>query len=486
MSEQASAPFGLTDTDSLGIGSSQGVLAVHKVQVGTSEEGNPWVCARTQAQLSCARTLAKEAESQMAQNAAFSMDTKHAEIVMGKLKAKLANTKELTKALQDQVAKVDDASRKLKASEEKVQRAAADKQAYLCVCKRRLELRAQRPEQEMVRDPFQEAIEVEEQALALARQELVEQLQLTKDHRPGLLDVKQEMLDDCLEKRRGGRIDHLCLLDSGHRPVLTTGDCVAAPTMAEVMEAGPPLSPGNAGPGTGKFNELQRKDMTKAIILKSQSLMLAAEEQCKRNQAQIEASARECLRANHKTTATMNRSVASKKAQKKQLEEHLEDVDRMIFAGQLSLEKTERKLKQHENPLQVLSRQFSLRQTRVERENIRDPVHEKLLVQLESVKNSANHLSTRVDGTQSVVQELKATRVQLQEALHLKTLALRLDMACAKVALKNVAGHFFAATPRAAWSPNHRSDESVLMETGIAIQDESPQARSDQLTSPRG
>jgi len=183
---------------------------------------------------------------------------------------------------------------------------------------------------------------------------------------------------------------------------------------------------------------------------------------------------RECQRANKKTVAAMNRSVVVKRAQKKQLEEHVDDVEKMIFAGQLSLERTERKLKQHENPLQVLSRQFSLRQMRREGENIRDPVHEKLVDHLDAVKQSVHHLSTRVDGTQSVVQELKATRVQLHEALQLKTMALRLDMACTKIALKNVAGHFFAASPRAGFS-TYRSGEVVLQENGAECSDESPQ-----------
>lgn len=489
MSEQTSATFALAETGGFGIGSSQGVLAVHNLEAGTAEENNPWAL-RTQAHLSCARALTREAESQVAQNAAIVIggrwQTKNASIVIDngqaesavidKLRTKLANTKELTKSLQDQVAKVDEALRKLKASDLQLQRAAADKQAHLCVSKRRLELRAQRPEQELVRDAFQEAIEFEEQALAAARQDLGDHIQATRDHRPGLAAVKQEMLGDCLEKRRSGHIDHLCLLDGGHRPMLTTGECVSAPTLASIMQSEPPLSPGNAGPGTGKVNEEQRKDMTRAIILKSQRLILIAEDQCRKNQAQIAEQNKICQQANKRTVAAMNRSVALKKAQKKQLEEHLEDADRMIFAGQISLERTEKKLKQHEHPLQVLSRQLSMREMRVERENIRDTMHEKLVDHLDAVKQSVHHVSSRVDGTLSVVHELKATRTQLQEALNLKTLALRLDMACTKVALKNAAGHFFAASPRGGFS-TYRSQEAVLQENGLAYQDDIPPGR---------
>merc|ERR1712096_578671 len=101
------------------------------------------------------------------------------------------------------------------------------------------------------------------------------------------------------------------------------------------------------------------------------------------------------------------------------------------------------------NPLQTLSRQFSLRQLRVERENIRDPVHDKLVVQLDATKRSVYDLSTRVDGTQNLVQELKATKARLQEALQLKTMSLRLDQACLRVTLKSVAGYFFSPSPRA-------------------------------------
>merc|ERR1719272_468667 len=98
-------------------------------------------------------------------------------------------------------------------------RAAALKQAPLCICKRRLDLRSRRAPQELVRDSFQQAVEAEELALVVARESLGELLQSTRELLPSLEEVKKELQEDLLEKRRCGRIDHLCLLDASQRPV---------------------------------------------------------------------------------------------------------------------------------------------------------------------------------------------------------------------------------------------------------------------------
>jgi len=165
--------------------------------------------------------------------------------------------------------------------------------------------------------------------------------------------VKKELQEDLLEKRRSGRIDHLCLLDASQRPGhLSTEDYVAAPTLNEVMTAEVPYSPGDAAPGTGRINEDQRLELTKVIIQKAVRLAGEAQMRCSMNKSQIDVFGQDCAKASRRTEVCMKKSVAALTVQKKVLEEHLVDVDKMIFTGQLSLSRTERKLRRNENPLQ--------------------------------------------------------------------------------------------------------------------------------------
>jgi len=442
--------FGLASAEAEGANLSMS-LGDQGLDLMVPEDAGSWLL-RTQSQLNVAQALNREIEVTVAQNANVDLDqigTRHARVVRGLLKEKITNTTQLMKSLQDETKKCDGAVRMLRECDLQLSRAAALKQAPLCICKRRLDLRSRRAPQELVRDSFQQAVEAEELALVVARESLGELLQSTRELLPSLEEVKKELQEDLLEKRRSGRIDHLCLLDASQRPGhLSTEDYLAAPTLNEVMTAEVPYSPGDAAPGTARINEDQRLELTKVIIQKAVRLAGEAQMRCSMNKSQIDIFAQDCAKASRRTEVCMKKSVAALTVQKKVLEEHLVDVDKMIFTGQLSLSRTERKLRRNENPLQSVDRQFSLRQRRVERENIRDPVHDQLLEHLEAVKRNVYDLSSRVDGTQSLVEELKMTKLRLQDFLQLKTMSLRLELACTRVSQKNVAGYFFCPCPR--------------------------------------
>lgn len=403
---------------------------------------------RTKAQVNSAQMLVRETAGMLTQNALIGLDSKYAQTVTCRLRAKQASTTQLTKALQDRIRKIDAMTRSLKESDLQLHRACALKQAPLCICTRRLHLRAQRAPAELSRDTFQQAIEAETAALVSARKELNDNSLAVRDLLPRLEEAKRDLLDDCVEKRRTGHLDHLCLLNGSGRSALSVEELMCAPTLQDVMDAEPPFSPRDAA-GNPIFNEEQRKDSTKSIILTAAGLCFEGEQLCESNKAQMKLHDLRCERANKRMGAAMKRSIAHNTLQKKSLEQQLEDTDKMLFAGKLSLGWTEKKLKQHENPLQVLSRQFSLRQRRGGNENIQDPVHKGLVDHLDAAKRSVQTLSSHVDGTYTLVQELHSTKLELQEQLGLKTMSLRLDQACARVTLKSVAGYFFTPTSRA-------------------------------------
>jgi len=409
---------------------------------------------RTQADVSSAKQLTREASTLMVRNAAVALDKKYAQTVHSQLKDKMADTTALTFALQDQIRAVESAVRQLWESYGKMQGGHSSKWGPLCVVSRRLEIRDRRPTEEKSNDQFQMDAETERQTLADARQQLMDAMVATKEQMRPLNEVKQEMQEDVLEKRRSYRIDHLCLLDGGHRGDLSITDVAGAPKLTEVLSI-EPTSPRNAEPGTGNVNEQLWRSRTQALLAKAARILQETDDRLKLNAEMLADAERMCKKATARTLKSMNENVATLTAQKKSLESELVDVEKMIYDAGMSLDKTSRRLKQHEAPLQTLRRQFLLRQQRTERENIRDPVHEGLEVKLGATKKTVQMLSTQADSTVSLVDDLKGTKQRLQEAARLKTIALRLDISCTKVTQTNVTALFMTAqSSRAPSSPS--------------------------------
>lgn len=418
------------------------------MEVVPQEDQQAWA-VRTQADISSAKLLTREASSQVIKNASVVLDKRYAQSVQSQLKFKMADTTTLTDELKDQIRKVDGMLRKLNESSKQLQSEHAKKWGPLCVVSRRLEIRERRPAEERSNDQFQIDLDLEKEALVDARQQLLDSIESTKERIRPLEGMKQELQEDVIEKRRSYHIDHLCLLDAGHRGVLSVGDVVEAPKLAEALNISPP-SPRGAVPGTGNSNDEVWKMRTKALISRADRMVQECEQHVKSNSDTAATVDKMCKRAEARTVSSMNKSVADLTSQKKSLESELLEVEKMLSAAGTSFEKTSRRMKQHEAPMQTLRRQFLLRQQRTERENIRDPAHDGLENHLNAMKSTVQTLSSEADGTLNLVEELKAAKQRLTGALQLKTAALRLDMACSKVTLKSVAAYFMAATQTSA------------------------------------
>lgn len=392
--------------------------------------------------LSKAKALQKEALNQMKDNEG-NMAMAHERTRAGqghvahKLKGKINNTQDLIKGIEDRIESVEDTIRQTGECLFQLQRAYRSKWAPLNVCERRLELRDTRPLPELIRDHFQVALEHERQTLIEARQELADQVQATKEMLMALEAMKKQLMDDLGHKRHSGRIDRACL--NPNDPKKPTGkktERFFLPALTEVSHYQLPSSPKGEQPGTGEEHEGNRQTATRALIGKAVKLEESAMRLCNENDAAMLHTKRESTHASQQTQTTMTRRIEEIKELKEKLENQLSETIDTKMEGERSLMKIKKKLDSHEQPLQALNKQFALRDQRTSKEGIRDPVHDEMESQLDTLKSAVKMLTGKWQATQDMMEKLDASKRELIEDIRCKNLAGKIDDLCFKVTPK--------------------------------------------------
>jgi len=118
---------------------------------------------------------------------------------------------------------------------------------------------------------------------------------------------------------------------------------------------------------------------------------------------------------------------------KRQLEAQILETDEAIAQTELSLSKTRQSLDSHDRPLRALDKQFSQRGQRTSRESNRDRVHEEMEGHLEHLKKSARSLTNKAQATKEILDQLRASKKQMQEDYRNKVAASKIDDSCIKV-----------------------------------------------------
>lgn len=407
--------------------------------------------ASVQEKLSRSEALAKEVKHRLNRNSTVESWVaadfpKYAKLVQSELRERLASTTDLAKLLEDQMDAVDRVVSEVGDSMMHLRRAYRQKWAPLCVCRRRIEIRAERPPHEEDRDKWQDSLELEMDVLKEARQELSVRMQASNATLPPLEAVKTEMLEDLHKKRHSYRIDHLCLLDgSTPQRSLKADLSVSRPSLCghEVMSTGQSSVGGTPRSCSGDA-AAARQLRVQGLVARAASLVEEARRELVANTQCIAATENECSRATSLTTFWMNRHLAELAAQKKPIEAKIVETDDLIQQTRVSAAKLVRKLKQSDAPVQTLNRQFSLRQQRVEDQQVRDRVQEKMEEHLDVVRKNSQALASQKDETVDLVKALRETKRELQEALAHKAATLRVEMACAKVTHKAAVSYYLA------------------------------------------
>eukprot|EP00747_Dinoflagellata_sp_TGD_P024311 gnl/TRDRNA2_/TRDRNA2_130462_c0_seq1.p1 gnl/TRDRNA2_/TRDRNA2_130462_c0~~gnl/TRDRNA2_/TRDRNA2_130462_c0_seq1.p1 ORF type:complete len:585 (-),score=111.25 gnl/TRDRNA2_/TRDRNA2_130462_c0_seq1:125-1879(-) len=388
--------------------------------------------------LSVAKALSKDAHAQIDENtgakekAARRHVTAHSN-VKDQFRKKLDQTNDLIKALEDRHDSVEDTERQVGECLFTLQRSHRAKWAPLNVCERRLELREQRPLQELTRDQPQELLEHERQTLIEARQELLDHSQSCKEMHAALDQMKSELIRDLSHKRHTSRIDRTAAKHDRHHREEDEADRLFLPSLNDVSNFNlPPTACGRA-PGTGHENEYGRQEDTRTLLSRAVKMEEDAMRLCNECDAVMLHTKRECTRASNQASVSLMRRCEDTAQLKRKLEAQLIESDETISAAERSLTKTKKKLLMHDAPLRDLNRKMALRVRRVTVEDIRDHVTDELEVQLESVKTMVKMLSDKYENTKDVVEKLKANREQMVEDIKCKTAALKIDDTCVKV-----------------------------------------------------
>lgn len=344
-------------------------------------------------------------------------------------------TSDLIKGLEDRIESVEDSIRQVGECLFQLQRAHRSKWGPLNVSERRLEIRDGRPLQELVRDHVQSALEHERQTLIESRQELADQIQVCKETLISLDELKSKLLLDLSHKRHGLRIDRSCL--SPGRPIgqgpNKEQERLVLPQVTHVAFYTSPPSPRGAERGSGDRRETGRQMDTRSLIQLAVKMEEEAMQLCNESDAVMLHTKRECASANAESMTCLARRVDETDDLRRQLEQQLSETASAISHTERSITKTMKKLKDHEQPLRILDKQFDLRNKRTSREGIRDPVTEELESHLETVKSAVKMHTTKWQSMNDVLQQLKSSKLRIVEDLRCKTLAQRIDDTCVKM-----------------------------------------------------
>mmetsp|Transcript_13495 Transcript_13495/g.31753 ORF Transcript_13495/g.31753 Transcript_13495/m.31753 type:complete len:691 (+) Transcript_13495:109-2181(+) len=358
------------------------------------------------------------------------------------IKKKVSAASEAIKAVEDRIDSLDDTMRQVGECMFQLQRAMRSKFGPLSVCERRLELREGRPSQEKQSDGTQQALEREKTALEKARQELSDLVQTTKEMLINLEEVRGELAQALAHKRATLKSDRSCF--SPRPPLCKTP--VQEKDKEKVVLPKVPNSPrdsqlqqsqGSQGGGEAQEHPASKADpktlLSKAAKMQEDALQLMTDAD-----AVILRTQQETASANVETIAAMSIQHRQTNKLRKQLEAQLADVDATILASERLQTKTVKKLRDHEQPMRLLDKQFQdLRHMREEEgeteEGKRDPVRAELEAHLQQIHKSMEEQTAKLEATDKMLEQLREARQKLVEDLRGKNLVLKIEDTCLKV-----------------------------------------------------
>lgn len=379
------------------------------------ENHEKWV-ANTMSNLSTAKALAKEAKNVLK---SFEADPgytvkRHDCRVDTHMKLKVGAVTDLTRALEDRVESVEDTIRQVGECLFQLQRAQRAKWAPLNVCERRLEIRDQRPLQELVRDHLGEALEHERQTLIEARHELADQIEATKETLSVMDAIKNELLVDLQHLRQAHRHDRAV----ANAEALGAGtDRLVLPglTQRDVRLSQVPVP---------KTDEV-RVILDKALKTEENAMRL-----CNACDAAMLNTKRECQKASAQSVASMSRRIAETAELKKRLEEQVAETDATVTQAERQLQRTKKEL--HHNRT-LLSRHITMIEQQSKLSGMHNMVGSDLEMQMQHLKKVVDANTNKVNETKRLVENLLESKRQMNDDLRCKNQALKIDDSCMKV-----------------------------------------------------
>lgn len=333
-----------------------------------------------------------------------------------RLKAMLTQKSDVVKVVEQHLRNVEHAIHETARWIPTLRRAHRTLWTQLTVCEQRLDLRENRPSQELVRDNFQKALEEEWEITADAREELIRLISKGEQLASTLSEVKHQLVEALYLHRKSLRADRCQLMAD-----ISQGSDY---DRSLYSVCSPLSSTCSAAPSNPKDAERSTQDpppdvthlLARAVQLEDASFKL-----CQECDTCIGTRSLACREATALTEEHMDRRVRQMGHVKHALQKQLMATSETIQEAVLTFGKVIDVPRESVLP-DVTKQQLQQR-----------PEQSSVDSHLDLGNDSTSILSTKLQTTANVLGQLKASGARLQEDLKHKISALRIDGMCRKV-----------------------------------------------------
>lgn len=340
------------------------------------------------------------------------------------LSTKVHTSRQLVDILDERIRSATTSTQRTKASLAALQSAYNAKKEPLGLCTWRQQMRAKRPPREMIRDPFEIALEEEKEKLLSAQDKLQHAMDSTERMIQCLNDSLKELQHDHDVKLHSLNVDEQCLRKTHMTwpAVNETGTYVPKQT----TDASAPYAQWHSSSEEKRQNDTLARN-NRAKEKEAYALSLRDE-----NDALISRTSQECHDARSNVETRMQERIQETQAKRRELEMSIQETQNKCEAMQQLRAMTDTEIRSHDEPEAILKHRMDLRAGRQPGENISDPVTTELLEQTNTLKQSKLMLDRRKEEEKQSLAMLMKTKADLQGDLADKTAALHLDLECQK------------------------------------------------------
>lgn len=326
-----------------------------------------------------------------------------------------------------------------------LQAACASKDEQIKLCQWRMEQRNQRPPRELVRDPFEVALEKEHGILLKAQETLKLQTTKTETTVNALNQWKETLVVDHKTKVDSLAIDEQCM-NTAHRTwpaqgkkrmdrtLLAAGADLAGKRAGHIpvkMPSMPADDPSHSVNVVRNANEEERRQTeTMQRIQQTRDTERSASGLAEESARLIAKINKDCAAAARRAEEALASRIEETKSFKAKLEWAIEETERKIQMISESMSKTGANLRSHEEPEQLCSSWDKVRNQREHGENISDPVTSAIDKQKHRLRRNQKHLEQNHNDEEATIRMLEDAKKELMSDLSDKGKALLIDLKC--------------------------------------------------------
>eukprot|EP00746_Dinoflagellata_sp_MGD_P002981 gnl/MRDRNA2_/MRDRNA2_105811_c0_seq1.p1 gnl/MRDRNA2_/MRDRNA2_105811_c0~~gnl/MRDRNA2_/MRDRNA2_105811_c0_seq1.p1 ORF type:complete len:471 (+),score=109.50 gnl/MRDRNA2_/MRDRNA2_105811_c0_seq1:97-1413(+) len=339
------------------------------------------------------------------------------------LQNKVNVSRQLADILQKRIRSVTSSIASSRESLDKLEQAHNAKNAPLALCSWRMDQRVKRPHRELIRDPFELALENENATLTDCQNRLKAGMMKTENCIASLEDSLKDLQYDFQVKSEALSIDDQCLRNTHrqwHKQVETSG--APLPKLKEVSSRA--FTTQNTSNEDSRQAECMKRhtiavDKERAAQeLREESNKLIA--QCQRNS--------DVAKAN--TEKTMQDRIHENQTMRKNLENKIRETNEKIQQVKHTSAETASQINSLNEPTKLCDTRDQWRKNRPYREQILDPVSTQLAEHRMHLMSTGQQLEQRQREELQSLQTLMKHKEQLQLDLKDKTSALHIDLDC--------------------------------------------------------